>query len=219
MFNRLSISRPRRTPEWSGLWVALAVLVAANSASADLVIEVVPASLPVGAGSTGNFFEVDLINNGNSPVGPFTLSAFNVTITTDPAAGIMFTGGDTSTSATYVFSGNSVGFLFGNPGGTNTADVSDLANDLSQGIPQNSTFGLGRIFFDVSGAAKSGTYALAIDTATSLISGSPDFAPLNFTPVNGQVIVSAAVPEPSSMALAVTALFVTGLTCSRRNRR
>ena len=64
------------------LSAGLAWFLSGATASAALIIQLQPASTTVAAGSSGNELDVFLINDGNNPVGPFTLSGFNVTLTT-----------------------------------------------------------------------------------------------------------------------------------------
>ncbi len=200
------IRRPRLARPSAALAALALTLLLNTGARAGLVIKLQPASTTVAAGSSNNVFEVNLVNDSSDSL---TLSAFNVTLSTPSGAGITFTGGDSLTGQPYVFAGNSVGFLFVNPSGPNTADVSDLADDTMQLILGNSTLGLGRIFFSVDAGAAPGPHAVSIEPATSLTGGGPNFDPLPFTSEGAEITVTA-VPEPSTLALSATAIALAG---------
>lgn len=211
------IRRPRRARLSAALAALALTLLLSTGARAGLVIKLQPASTTAAAGSSNNVLEVVLINDSSDSL---TLSAFNVTLSVPAGAGVTFTGGDASTSLPYVFAGNSVGFLFVNPSGANTADVSDLADDTMQLIPGNSTLGLGRIFFSVDAVAVPDVYTVSIEPATSLTGGGPNFDPLPFTSEGAEITVTvAAVPEPSTLALSATAIALAGVAWLRRSAR
>ncbi|MFO0909474.1 MAG: PEP-CTERM sorting domain-containing protein [Isosphaeraceae bacterium] len=194
-----------------GLWVP--------AASAQVIVTAIPSAGSAAQGSTLNVLTIQIFNDSLAT----TLSGFNITLQVSAASGITFTGADTSVP-NYVFNGNSFGFLFTNPGGSNTVDISDSAADLDASFPIGSTFAVGRIFYSVSNAAPLGLQNVSLEAATSFTSGLTDgvnsinyssstpLATINITPL-------AAVPEPSPLFLvgaASAGLVVTGWLRRRR---
>ncbi len=181
--------------------IALILTAELQLSAAGITISLTPASAT--AGSTGNSFEVDLTNSGSSSttVGGFS---FELSIANP---NISLTKATTATTALYVFSGDS---LFGPNISTSapgeTIDASDIDSIPMAGTTINpgSTFGLGRIFFDVSSNATPGVTAVNISAFpnSSLSDAGGNNLPIDVLSA-GQITISgsSAVPEPSSFLL------------------
>lgn len=210
MFHLTGLDRISTSKAVLELLATLAFLISGPSSSAELIVEVLPASVTVAAGSTENELDLYLVNDDDSPLGPFTLSVFSVTLTIPPEAGILFTGGDSSIP-NYLLGSNSTGFLFSNPVdlnyATNIGTISDAAADSAQVIAPGTTVGLGRMYFLVSAAASNGTFPVIIDTSTSLTGGAP-FGPLQFAASDGEITITGGsiTPAPSAFIMASTTL-------------
>ncbi len=174
---------------------------AARPAAADLVVSVssVPLALP---GSTGNLLEVDLTNTGSVAV---DVGSFGFAIGTADTR-ITFTSADTSTASPYIFDGHSFVQDFGVPLNTSSGPsllASDLSDSLSLTlVDAGATVGLGRVFFDVSGApGPGGVVPVVIDpNNTSLADDIGDPVPID-TLSNGGITLLGVVPEPSGVVL------------------
>jgi hypothetical protein len=194
---------------------AAAILALAPDASAALVVNI--QSVSASAGSTGNALDVTLQNTGTSAVSNIGAYAFEITVPSNSA--ITFTAVNTSTTTfNYIFAGTS---FFQNvvPGGISvqppnlpgqTLEAQDITTSTS-GITlnANSSLGLGHILFNVAPGAASGAVTVtpapnAIATNLSNVSD----APLTLNTLNSGTITiqgGAAVPEPSSLLLALLA--------------
>jgi hypothetical protein len=167
--------------------------------------------------TTGNFFDVLLTNTGPSDV---TIDSFAFGFLTTNVA-IDFTDVTTSTTAAYIFAGNS---LFGpdltGPFTGQSVNTSDLAAISAVLISSGSTVGLGHVFFSVGGGAP-GDYGVDfVPLATSLADAAGD--PVAITTLQGGIIsIASTVPEPSSLASVAFALLVGLCTFggTRRSRR
>jgi hypothetical protein len=170
----------------------------AAAPAAGITISLAPAV--AAPGSTANFFDVDLTNLGAAAikVGGF---AFNLSIAN---ANISFTDANVSTTALYVFSGNS---LFGpdltGPVSGQTISASDAVSVVLSGttISSGSTVGLGRVLFNVSAGAAPGVFAvnLVAFPFTSLSDAAGNNISID-TLSAGQITITG-VPEPSFMFL------------------
>jgi hypothetical protein len=200
--------------------IALILTSASQIVAAGITISLTPASAT--AGSTGNSFEVDLTNSGSSSV---TVGGFSFELSiANP--NISLTNATTATTALYLFSGDS---LFGPNISTSSPgqliDASDIDSILMAGTTINpgSTFGLGRVFFDVSSNASPSVTAVNI---SAFPNSSLSDAAGNNLPIGGlsggQITISGStVPEPSSLLLfflaAVTLLSRRHIARTRQN--
>jgi len=185
------------------LAAAAALLVIPGSARASTIFSV-PAVI-ANAGSTGNSFDVVLNYSGASPI---TVGGFAFEITTTNTD-ITFTGATTSTVPTYIFGANS---LFGpniNTSTGQTLDASDLDSNPAGASLATGTYGLGHVTFDVANGAAAGPFAITLTELGSSLSDA-DGNSLPITLSNGTITINSvsSVPEPSSLALALSALCV-----------
>ena len=154
-------------------------------------------------GSTGNGLDVVLDTTSTLNIGGF---AVEVT-TTDPD--IMFTGATTGTTATYIFSGNS---LFGPNIGTTTPpsqtfDASDLANTTPTAIM--GTVGLAHFTFNVASNATAGPFTVSLSTLGGNSLADPNGNNIPITALeNGTITIEgpSSVPEPAALGLSALAL-------------
>jgi PEP-CTERM motif len=131
---------------------------------------------------------------------------------------ITFTSADDTTSTTYIFAGNSFGFF------PTIAPTEVQANDFAamDGTllnPGDPPFGLAHINFTADPSIAPGVIPLTlIDYKAGTSLSNTDGENLDFTIVNGQItITGSAVPEPSSIIMAATALLAS-LALFRRSR-
>ncbi len=204
------------------LSTCFAVLVLALPASATagtLTLTMTPSSQNVTQGGSGYVLNFTLTTTAS-----IELNAFNVSVTTDASSGINFTGGDSSVTD-YILDGNSLGLVFDNPSGNNTADINDYAVN-----PTNTpfktvaagTYGLGEIFFSVAANAPTGNLNITLDSTSTSFNDSGN-NPISYTVSNtpiGTVNVSSppVVPEPSSLVMSVIGI-TTGLVSFAKRRR
>lgn len=190
-------------------------------ARAGFMVVATPSNQNMQQGSSG-FIGFSLITDSTIDLG-----AFNITVTVPIASGISFTGGS-DLVANYVFASDPSGyFLFGNPIGMNSGDVSDYPGGFNLNLAPG-TYGLGRMFFSVASDAPLSMVNVTLDGATSFTNGLT-FDPYDYTPLGGSTIsainVIAAgdpnfVPEPSTLVLAVIlSMTAVGSGMLRQRRR
>jgi hypothetical protein len=194
----------------------IAALLYAAPARAGLLVAV--QSVSAGIGSTGNGFDVTLMNTGAAPL---TVGGFNFTISTADSE-ITFTSADISTTtAPYIFAGDS---LFGPTINTTSGQslaASDLAISGGDVVGAGATVGLGHVLFDISPTAALGSFpvVLAPFPGTSLADSLGNNITIN-TLTNGQItIIAATVPEPGSIVLLGSVLLAVILAKRRARRR
>lgn len=195
------------------------LLVTALPAQASIIVSV--QSVTAGVGSTGNPLEVTVLNTGTA----VTVASFNFTIQTGDTD-ITFTGTDANTtSAPYIFMGDSFDQAFSFPLNTMSPGQTMDGNDLSLSgsgtlVPTSTMFALGRVLFDVAANAATGTFPVTLlqDTAhTSLTDPNGRLIPID-TFIDGQITIAAAgVPEPATGLLAGLAL--AGTVLMKRRKR
>jgi hypothetical protein len=184
-------------------------LLGSATARADAILS--GQSVIATPGSSNNSLDIDLTNGGPSAI---TISAFSFGIsTTNPD--ISFTDANISTTAPYIFAGNS---LFGpdltGPTSGQSLTTSDIFIVPLSGITLNSgvTVGLGHIIFDVAGTATGGVFSVSFASFPTTGLSDPtgnDISIGKFS--SGQItITAAAVPEPSSQLLLLTGIVLVG---------
>lgn len=191
--------------------MAVALAVSALPASADVILGI--GSVYAAPGSSGNAIEVYLLNTGGSSI---VIGGFNFEISAD--SDIVFTGAGFSTSAPYIFAGDSFDYMNSVPLGILT--LSSLsANDIFD-IPgggttlgAGDTLGLALVTFDVSPTAAAGPVTVSFSIGpsdTNLSDQLGDSIPIDRF-VGGTINVPAAVPEPSTAAMFLAALMGLGV--------
>ena len=192
----------------AALAAVLCLLSAASPSRAGLVVTAKPAT--AGVGTTGNYFDVTLKNTGTDPV---TISGFSFQLGVDPASGITFTKVTAGTDEAYVFDGNS--FALRTPPNSTPSPPGDVistsppgpsitASDfpfdtLTVDLNSGTTYGLGRVYFDVSASADpaAGPFAVTFDRSVTAVPGADPAADPNLITgyTDGSIGVTA-VPEP-----------------------
>jgi hypothetical protein len=193
---------------WNLCAAAVAFALSAVPASGGVVIEI--GSIFAGQGSSGNTIEVDVRNTGGSSI---VIAGFNFEINAD--SGIDFTGADFSTSALYVFAGDSWDQANSQPLNTSTGSslsAGDIFNIIGNGVTLDGgqTMGLALVTFDVSPMAALGpvTVSFSTDPADTILSD-PGGDPIPIDSFeSGTIDVTA--PEPSTAAMLLAALMGLG---------
>ena len=209
---RLKFARVTNLLAMLFLGIMGAYLPSSSVAHAELILTM--ESVTAAAGSSGNAFDVELINSGPSAV---TVGAFSFGIAT-ANPNISFTDANTATVlAPYIFAGNS---FFGPDLTGPTSGQSLTASDL-YAIPSGislaagTTVGLGHVLFDVSLSASAGAFAVNFDLPKTSLAD-PLGSTLGLTALlPGEITITggAAVPEPSSLfPLLACAMLVVGFT-------
>jgi len=172
------------------------------------------------AGDVGDGFDVFLTNTGPLSV---NVSGFQFEInvsSTDITLNQTTTG---TTTVTYIFNGNSgLGPIISSfpPGQTmDGLDVAATPNSFTT-VGAGASFGLGRVFFDVSNLALSQVATVSYDTNvfhTNLTDENGNNIPINsFNP--GTITIGPSVPEPGTMGMMGIGLAAV-LSGARRLRR
>ena len=190
--------------------IAVALVLSAIPASGDVILEA--GSVVAVRGSTGNTIEVDVRNTGP---GSINIGGFNFEITAD--SDIDFTGAAFSTSAPYIFNGDSFDQATSTPLNSTTGsslsagDISNNGNGVILGAGQ--TAGLGLVTFNVSATAALGPAPVmfSADPFMTNLSDQMGNSILINNLVSGMIDVlpENGVPEPSAGAMLLAAL--TGL--------
>jgi hypothetical protein len=210
----LSTSRPGRLAATTiGILAALSAFFGVAPV-AHATLRLTAQSVTANAGAVNDAFDVYLTNLGTALV---DVAAFSFEITTS-SSDVTFEESTTATSLfPYILAGNS---LFGPVISTNapgqTLDASDVAAVVGSFTVVNpgSSFGLGKVFFDVAPSASAEVASVDFNANiafTSVLDQSGNLFSLNFS--NGQITINAAaaVPEPSSAVLLLTALAAIGV--------
>lgn len=210
--------RPVLRAPRAGRLLATLLLVAglgwATPVHAGLVFSV-PTGLPATAGTTNGFFDIVLDVTGAANV-----SAFQFSLALPSTSGITFISADT-TSPNYIFPGSSgIGWTLENSSLTITAG--DLFLSLPGYVPlSDTTVSLGRVYFQVDSAAPGGTVPLMFDTTpTQTLVLDDTGGSLDYSAQSGSIVVTAtAVPEPSTLSLAIAgAVLLGGYGLHRRGK-
>lgn len=187
--------------------LAAAILLSlfAPAVHADGLIVSLSSLSNVAAGSTGNSFDVLLTNSGGSDV---SIDGFFFGVSSS-SADVTFTDANTSsTTATYIFDGDS---LFGpdiiGPGSTATdisgSDIGLSSFDLTPGT----TVALGHVLFHISPSAPTQTVTFNLDAFPGTSLSDEAGADIPIATLNGgqfEIIGnSAPVPQPATLLLLV----------------
>ena len=198
-----------------------ALLLFSAPAQADFIFSLEP-GITAAAGSTGNFFDVLLTNTGGSAV---TVGGFSFGITTADTD-ITFTNADTSTTAPYVFTGDSFddmnGFtLYTNSLPGQTVEAADFSNSGSgESVGAGATVGVGRIMFDIANGATPGPFAVTFENSPTTSLSDNNGGNLDFTATPGTITITSGttVPEPAQGGLMICALAGFAILVQRRRR-
>jgi hypothetical protein len=181
--------------------------MSALPASADGVILLEIGSVSAAPGSFGNTIEVDLQNTGSSSI---TVYGFNFEISA--GSDIDFTGAGFSTSASYIFAGDSWdqanSFLL-NTGTGSSLSAGDISNSGNGAIlGAGGTLGLALVTFHVSPTAAlvPVTVSFSTDPSDTYVSDI-ELEDDSF----GTGTIDVAVPEPSTAAMFLAALMGLGV--------
>ena len=190
-------------------------LFGSATARADLILS--GQSVTATPGSSDDSLDIDLTNSGPLAI---IIGAFSIGIST-ANPDISFTDANISTTAPYIFAGNSG---FGPDLDTTTGQsliASDIFNIPLSGFTLNSgtTVGLGHIIFDVAGTATGGVFPMSFTSfPTTSLSDPAERAISIDTFSNGNItITGAAVPEPSSRPLLLAGIVL--LVAARAKRK
>jgi hypothetical protein len=191
--------KPPQVRPYLVLGAAVLALSASVPAQASLVISA--GSATASAGSTGNAFDVTLINTGPAAI---ALGGFSLEISVTDTD-VSFTSATTATALPYVFAGDSLlgpDISASSPG--QTFDASDACIACVSTIAAGATVGLAHLLFDVLAGAQSGpfTVSIAAPPATSLSDTAG--GELAATSLDGTVVINGSggsIPEPSTLVL------------------
>ncbi|HLK22841.1 MAG TPA: hypothetical protein VKT81_28040 [Bryobacteraceae bacterium] len=197
-----------------------ALLISSTPLRADFIFSLDPV-ITAQAGSTGNVFDVLLKNLGASTV---TVGSFSFGITT-ANTDITFTNADTSTTAPYIFAGDSFddmnGFtLYTNSLPGQTVEAADASASLvGASVGAGVTVGVGRIMFDIANGATPGPFAVTFEASPTTGLSDTNGNGLDFTTTDGTITITPAtnpVPEPAQATLLFCAFAGIVLLSKRR---
>ena len=169
-------------------------------------------------GSSGSF-DIVLVNTNAAGGASYDVSTDSLDVSIVGPAGITITGVTTSTTSPYIFAAsiaNDYPATFATINGAGTGftagDAADVVGNYPgyQVVNPGETYGLANVTFTVSaGAVPGSTDTIAInginvDTALSDINCNL----LPATAQNGTLVLSAAVPEPSTLILGLAAVLI-----------
>lgn len=210
-WSRVSQIRLALTGTLLAIWA-----IGANPARADLVLSA--PDLVVAPGSSGSF---DLILTNIGGAASFDVAAFSVGLSLVGDTGITFTGVTIATITPYIFVSSGTMQPGADPLAPGLTPTSFIAIDSEFQLPGFRTVNLGDFFgvahveYTVDAGATLGTRTLQFTLATDITDNFDDLIPVST--LNGTITVAAAVPEPSTLALA--ALGGIGLIAARRRIR
>ena len=173
-------------------------------------------------------FEV-LLSNTAAPGGAsFDVAGFSFELAVSSASGVQFTAADTATiTAAYLFDG--VGGAAVDPAFTLSLDpfpnTSFAGSDIAFLVPSimlnpGDVFGLGLISYSVAPNAPPGDVQISFIPAGTSLSDAVGVM-VDFETDSSQGIIrvaGAVVPEPTTLALAITAISLTTITSARKPR-
>ena len=111
------IEIPGLTPGFRLVAFLAALIIGPGSASADMVLSLVPSNPTVTAGSTGNVLELELVNTGGNTPDSSNVAATSFDILTNNP-NIVFTSATTGTTAPYIFPNSFAGPTISSTTGT-----------------------------------------------------------------------------------------------------
>lgn len=204
---------------------AVAALVCCIPARASLIVSISNVSAP--AGAIGASFDVNLQSAATTQ----SVAGFNLALSVGDTH-FTFTGGNTGTTLTYLFAGdsfdviNAFAFTTVPPPNGQALQAGDLSNGgAGTTLVSNQTVGLGHIVFNLAGNTPAGPIAITIVpncvTANACTSFSDaDGDPLAFTVAGpGTITVTPSTnsaPEPSTIFMSLTALAAVAWRKGRR---
>jgi hypothetical protein len=206
-------------------WLFLAAaLLGAVPSQASIILNV--QSVTVAAGTSGASIDINVQNTGPTQ----NIAAFSLALSV-AGSGVIFTGGNTSTTLTYLFNGdsfdviNSLPYTTVPPPNGQSVQASDLSNSGAGTDMGAVTLGLGHLFFDVAANVTPGVYGVTIVPDCSNPNACTSFSDSAFNNVpfslgsNGTITVTgtSGVPEPATLLLALFA--VPAIALHRRLRR
>lgn len=191
--------------------------VGASPARADLVLSA--PNLLVTPGSSGSF---DLILTNVPGVDSFSVAAFSVQLSLIGDSGINFTNVTIATITPYIFVSSGTTQPGGDPLAPGLTPTSFIATDSEFQPPGFRTLALGDVFgvahveYTVDAGATLGARILQFGAATDLSDELGDL--LSFSALDGSITVvsAAAVPEPSTLALAAVGMAALAVRRSRK---
>ena len=204
------------------LGIVLASALGAMPARANSLLIMTVENVAVSPGSTGSF-DI-LLANDSTATSSITIAGFSVDVVVPGGSGVTFTGlDDLTTSATYIFDGNSLGFS-STVTGTELLGNDFAAVDGTILDPGGPAFGLAHITFSVDAGTLPGSIPVSLIDYQAGTSVSDTAAQnLDFTINNGIISVqgSPAVPEPTSFVMASAAVVIglASAACRARARR
>lgn len=203
--------------------VALVLPLLSTRAEAVLIMSISNVTGPVAGVGT---FEV-LLSNTAAPGGTsFDVASFSFELAVSPASGVQFTAADTATiSAAYLLDG--VGGASVDP--TFTLSLDPFPNTSFAGsdtaflvssimLDPGDVFGLGLISYSVGSNAPPGDVQISfVPAGTSLSDAAGGRVNFNTDSRQGVIkVAGAVVPEPSALALAITAISLTTIAGARK---
>jgi hypothetical protein len=207
---------------WRTFIAAVALVLIAMPAAGAIILRI--GSVTAAQGWAGNPIEVEVQNTGAAAI---VIAGFNFEISAD--SDIDFTGANFSTSAPYIFAGDSFDQANSLPLNT-TSGLSLSAGDISNSgngdtLAAGQTAGLALVTFHVSPSAVVGPIVVFFSTDpsnTNLSDQNGDAIAIGAFE-NGTITITPAnvVPEPSSAAALLAALIALGacrvVRCDRRH--
>jgi hypothetical protein len=203
--------------------LALSAVLMTSPVRAELILNIVNSTAT--AGSTGNQLYVTVTNVDNDTgngAGPISLGGFAFEITALNTTDVNFTQILTGAPASYsyIFDGNS---LFGpditnyaDPTGGQTIDAADNAAMPYSGttLMVGDTYGLGYISYNVLASAPPEVIYLGVSAYPATSFSDPDNNNVDYSVANplGTIeILSASVPEPTSLLMLSIASTILGI--------
>jgi hypothetical protein len=229
------VALARATNRIAGFLLSVLFVLAPAVAATGGSIAITPSSVTSSPGGSGTF-DVILTNPTGSGQ-TFNIAGFAVEVMVPSSSRITLTTATTSTastSAAYLFQGNSFSNAHSNPSdpfyaplATSITPTDMLLSDTVLTpttfitVAPGSTFGLAHVSFTVASNAALGPVAVTLGPTIQL-SNSQGGLISGFTTTNGQINIagSAAVPEPSSFVMAAIAASSLALVgCYSANKR